>query len=151
MSHVERIDDRELLEQVLSRAPVCRLGLLDGDVPYIVPMNFVYEDSCFYLHSRKSGKKIDLLNKNNKVCIEIELVGDLITGDTPCEYGYSFKSVIAAGTAEILEEQEEKQAALSKITQKYTDSGWNFNDSDLDSVAVIRITVDTISCKQSLP
>lgn len=151
MSHIQLIDDQESLEQILSLAPVCRLALLDGDVPYVVPMNFVYEDSSFYLHSRKSGKKIDLLGKNNKVCIETEILGDLIAGDTPCDYGYSFKSVIAAGTAEILEEQELKQTALLKISQKYTGGVWEFDESALDSVAVIRVTVDTITGKQSLP
>lgn len=151
MSHVQRIDDRESLEQILSIAPVCRLALLDGDLPYIVPMNFVYEGSSFYLHSRKSGKKIDLLRKNKKVCIETEILGDLISGETPCDYGYTFKSVIASGTAEILEERELKQTALSKISQKYTGSGWEFDESALDSVAVIRVTVDSITGKQCLP
>ena len=34
----KEIKDPALIEQILSTSEVCRIGLLDGDRPYIVPM-----------------------------------------------------------------------------------------------------------------
>ena len=42
--------------------------MIDGDEPYVVPMNYGYtlEDGelCIYLHGATVGRKIDIMKKN---------------------------------------------------------------------------------------
>ena len=45
------------LEVILQKAKVCRLGLLDGDLPYIVPINYGYNTGEIFIHAAKEGKK----------------------------------------------------------------------------------------------
>ena len=45
------------IEAIIRKAAVCRLGILDGDTPTIVPLCFGYRDNTLYFHGAvKSGK-----------------------------------------------------------------------------------------------
>ena len=60
----KEIKDKKEIEQIFKEAHVCRLGMVDGKIPYIVPMNFGYRDNILYFHSALSGRKIDILKNN---------------------------------------------------------------------------------------
>ncbi|HNU36390.1 MAG TPA: pyridoxamine 5'-phosphate oxidase family protein, partial [Methanomassiliicoccales archaeon] len=68
MRKAEReIMDQGELEEVIRRAEVCRLAMVDDGKPYIVPMNFGYRNGCLYFHCAKEGRKLDVLRENPKV------------------------------------------------------------------------------------
>lgn len=148
--------DRELtvkadLEEILRKAFVCHLGLVDGDQPYVVPVNFAYEDGHIYLHGAAEGRKLDLIRKNNKVCFEMELFSsEIIKNDgQPCNWGTAFQSVIGTGTAKIVEDQEEKIKDLNIIVKRFSngEGGFTFPESELVNTAVIDITITEMSGK----
>ncbi|MFO7911688.1 MAG: pyridoxamine 5'-phosphate oxidase family protein, partial [Desulfotignum sp.] len=91
------------IEQILKQAQVCRLGFVDNNVPYIVPMNYGYQDQALYFHSAPEGRKIDLIRANPLVCFEVDELVKMNKAARACDWGVSFKSVIGTGTARILE------------------------------------------------
>lgn len=149
-----RRKDREItnqaeIEAVLKKAFVCHLGLADGDQPYVVPMNYGYEDGHIYLHGADEGKKIDILKKNDKVCFEMELFQSEIIkgGDQPCDWGTAFRSVIGFGTAKLLENAEDKTRALNVILKAHDDRSFTFPEEMLKMTAVIDITIREMTGK----
>jgi len=149
-----RRKDREMtsradIEAVLNKAFVCHLGLTDGDQPYIVPMNFGYEDGHIYLHGAAEGRKIDLIRKNNKVCFEMELFQSEVVknGDQPCDWGTVFRSVIGFGTARILEDTAEKIKGLNAIVKPHDGRAFTFPEAMLNETAVIEITISEMTGK----
>ncbi|WP_317063690.1 pyridoxamine 5'-phosphate oxidase family protein [Methanoculleus caldifontis] len=93
----KEITDPALLSAVLREAFVCRLGLVDGDRPYVVPMNFAHSGGCLYLHSAGEGRKIEILGRNNRVCFEAETGVELVRAEKACDFGARYLSVIGAG------------------------------------------------------
>ncbi|MDK2979333.1 MAG: uncharacterized protein PWP52_2047, partial [Bacteroidales bacterium] len=69
---IQDIVGMDELEAVIKKCKVCRVGMVDGDNPYVLAMNFGYEDQTIWLHCAKEGKKIDILKRNNKVCLEFD-------------------------------------------------------------------------------
>ncbi len=67
------IRDQAGIQEILEKGLVCRLGLYDGQYPYVVPMNFGYRDGRIYFHCAAEGRKIDILQKNDRVCIEVDI------------------------------------------------------------------------------
>ncbi|MGA9100220.1 MAG: pyridoxamine 5'-phosphate oxidase family protein [Methanotrichaceae archaeon] len=57
---------------LLSAGIYGRLGLSLNDLPYIVPMSYVYSNGRIYLHSRGKGKKVEFATKNPFVCFEVD-------------------------------------------------------------------------------
>ena len=149
-----RRKDREItnmadIESVLKKAFVCHLGLSDGDQPYIVPMNYGYEEGHIYVHGAAEGRKIDMIRKNNKVCFEMELFQSEIIkgGDQPCDWGTAFQSVIGFGTAELLQTSEEKTRALNIIIKSHDNRSFTFTEAMLKETAVIDITIKEMTGK----
>ena len=142
------ITDRAEIESILHEATVCRIGLADDDGPYVVPVCFGYEDRSVYIHSAPEGKKLVMLEKNPRCCFEVDICGQVIRGDRPCSWGMRYRSVIGYGRAAILTDPDEKRHGLSCIMHHYDDGTYVFSDSDLMSVTVIRIAVESMTGKK---
>ena len=144
----KEITDSGEIERVIKKATVCRLGLVDKDEAYIVPVNFGYERNAIYFHSAVEGRKVELIKRNNKVCFEIEAdVGIEKTDKSNCSVHY--RSVIGTGRAYILESNEKKLRGLKSIMRQCTGGEYSFLEERLDSVVVVEIKIENITGKQS--
>jgi nitroimidazol reductase NimA-like FMN-containing flavoprotein (pyridoxamine 5'-phosphate oxidase superfamily) len=138
------------LEVILKKAKICRLGLLDVNVPYIVPVHYGYNNKNLYIHAAKEGKKIDLIKEKPKVCFEVELDHKIRNTGIPCNWSTSYKSIIGYGTASILTNTEEKKKALKILINHYAhETVYDFSIKMVDSVAIIKISIDKMTGKQS--
>jgi len=120
MRRAEReVKGTENITEIIDQCKVLRLGMCDGDLPYVVPMNFGYETKGdtlhVYLHCSKVGKKLDVLRENNKVCFEMDAEHAIVPGEKGCDYGFKFASVIGFGIAAFTEDHEEKRHALGML------------------------------------
>ena len=148
---LKEITDPAVIDQLLKKASVCHLGLSDNGQPYVVPMNYGYADKCFYLHCATEGRKLAVISRNNRVCVEVVVEYALESADVPCNWATRFTSVIGFGLAVILEDPLEKEIALNKLMQGYTGTDANvFSPHALKRVCVIRVDVDDIRAKGSV-
>jgi nitroimidazol reductase NimA-like FMN-containing flavoprotein (pyridoxamine 5'-phosphate oxidase superfamily) len=143
------ITDRTAIEGILSEARICRIGLAEEGEPYIVPMSFGYESGAIYLHSAVEGKKIRMIGNNPRCCFEVDFCDGIVKGDRPCSWGIRYRSVIGFGRAVILTDPAEKKHGLNCIMRQYQGGGHDFSDKDLNNVAVIRISVESMTGKMS--
>jgi len=147
----KEIKSAELLSQIIKKCQVCRLGLSQDNVPYIVPVSFGYDGKSLYFHSAKDGRKIDILSMNNKVCFEFESGVEIISDeDKPCSWSFSFQSVIGFGKAEELSSREDKVKGLEYIMGQYSDKKWDFSKIPIDKICVWIINIESMTGKQSL-
>jgi nitroimidazol reductase NimA-like FMN-containing flavoprotein (pyridoxamine 5'-phosphate oxidase superfamily) len=156
MKRVEKeIQNQEILEELLLGARICRIGLgpvsaeMDWNgYPYVVPLHFAYSGGRIYLHSAREGRKIDMLRRNPRVCVEIDEYLGLIPAEKACEYGSRYRSLIAFGRAQVVEAEEEKRQALRLLMDKYTGRSFDFSNREVSSVGIIEIQLEEISGKQ---
>ena len=145
----KEIKDKSAIDEILSQAAVCRIAMCDGDVPYVVPMSFGYEDGCLHLHSALEGRKIDVLKHNPIVCFELEIGQELVGDENPCKTSLKYRSVIGYGRAVFVEDREEKKRSLDAIVRHYSGETYNYPEESLNEVAIIRIHVESMTGKQS--
>ena len=157
-----RRKDREVTEMEgnptdFDECKVCRIGIMDENGPYIVPVNYGYvrEEGkvILYIHGAREGKKIDLIRKNANVGVEIDYRHELVEGDTACQYSYYYASIIGKGTASIIDNPREKLQALNVIMKHQT--GRTFDEFQKNpnlekAVAIIRIDLNEYSCKKHI-
>ncbi|MDW7739772.1 MAG: pyridoxamine 5'-phosphate oxidase family protein [Bacillota bacterium] len=108
------------INEILTKAPVGNLALAMEDVPYTIPMNFVYHQGKIYFHCKPEGRKINYLEANPKACFQVSEVGEMIRGKNPCKYGYKFRSVTVEGVMQEVKEYQDKLDALEILSVKYT-------------------------------
>lgn len=143
------IQDREAIDAIIRECRVCRLGLTDGKDPYVVPLSFGYDGDAFYFHGASAGKKLDLLRQNSRVCVELDILDELRPSEEACRWSAGYRSVIGFGTAEILTDLESKRRALTVIMAQYSGGSYSFTDKALEGTAVIKMTIASITGKQS--
>jgi nitroimidazol reductase NimA-like FMN-containing flavoprotein (pyridoxamine 5'-phosphate oxidase superfamily) len=143
------VTDPVAIEAIIAAARVCRLAMCDRGRPYVVPLCFGYQDRVFYFHSAAQGRKLDVLNANPRVCVELESDVTLQPADKPCEWGMGFNSVIAFGTARRVSDPDEKRRALDAIMNHYGDGPWTYSEKVSAATVVIRVDVDEITAKHS--
>ncbi len=100
-----------------------------------------------YLHAATAGYKLDLIRKNPKVFFEMECDVTPFEGKTACHYGTSYSSIMGRGRATILEDVEEKKAAMTTLMKTQTGQKFEFTDRLVSVVSIIRIDVAEYTAK----
>ena len=148
-----QVTDPGIIEDILSRCTVCRLGLRDGDQVYIVPLNFGWEAEdgryTFYFHGAAEGRKLDLLRANGRAGFELDTGYRLHPADRACGWSTAFQSIIGEGPVSFVEDPAEKRRALGRILVHNTGrEDWEFPDAMLNATCVYRLTAEELSCKE---
>jgi len=151
MNRAEKeIVNLEEIMDIMRRAQICRMALVDGARPYIVPVNFVVMDKHLYFHCARRGKKIDILQKNNNVCFAMDVDTQIIAGKTPCAWGMKYLSVIGYGRAFFVTADAEKVKALNMLMEKYAGAGdYTFPEEILQKTVIVGVAIETLTGKKS--
>ena len=148
--HDKEIPDREEIDRIIRSAMVCRIAFADGDEPYVVPVSFGYDGESLYIHTAKTGRKLDFIEANNRVCFELEGHISLEAGDRDaCTWTFAFESVIGYGTISELGTSEEKARGLNQIMLHYSGRKWEIEPSATGTTRVWRIYIESITGKRS--
>lgn len=136
----------DAMEDIIARCSFCSMGMVDKDTkPYVLHMNFGYEDGVLYLHSAPKGKKIDVLQNNNNVCLAFSTdhVLEHQNADVACSYSMKYRSVLVFGKIEFIDELSEKRRILNIIMKQYTGRfDYEYSDPAAKNVAVYKVIIE---------
>ena len=123
---------------LLGACRIGRLGCIDTGEPYVVPINYVFEDELIYSHSLP-GRKIEALRANPRACLQV----DEIDND------FSWRSVIAYGSFEEIRTPGERRSILGKLMARFPQltpvESVMAQDASAPDTVVFRIRVDRIT------
>lgn len=154
-----RRKDREVTDfhkiiQFIDSCDILRIGLADGDFPYIVPLNFAYtvegEQICFYIHGAKAGRKYELLRKNPHCSFEMDIPLKMECLTKERDVTMRYRSVMGTAEAVFLEGEEKERAVDEIIMARYEETkSFSYNKNVLPRTAVIRLKVLEINAKEN--
>lgn len=142
------IKDRSEIDAILHEGKVMRLALVDGDMPFLVPVNYAYDGTHLFFHSAKVGAKMEILKRNSNVCFEVSLDHGVIEAENPCDFEAKHRTVIGIGKAVAVEDEAEKIAVLDRIVARFTDRKFEYPKATLAHTAVTRIEIVSVKGKK---
>jgi len=154
-----RRNDREIsnqdeIESIIKKADVCRVALIDGDLPYIVALNFGYKPgnpSVIYFHCAKTGRKIDIIKKNNNACFQMDVEHELISAEKACGFTMKYKSIVGYGKIFHVLDKTEKAEGLNLLMKQYTQKGdYIFDEKVMKVTTILKLEISEISAKQKV-
>jgi nitroimidazol reductase NimA-like FMN-containing flavoprotein (pyridoxamine 5'-phosphate oxidase superfamily) len=144
------ITDPAQLPEIIRKSPVMRLALCLDGAPYVIPLSHGYDGEHIYFHCAPEGLKTDILAQNPRVCCLFEAQAELRRkGDSPCDWGFDYATVIVHGLAARVEDPEAKLAALQIITENYAKDAPRVPEKKLGGVDVWKIEVLEMTGKKS--
>ena len=144
----DRLLDEERAREILATAEYGVLSMkgVDGK-PYGVPVNFVWDVDCVYIHCAPEGKKLEAIDIYDDVSMCIVGKVELL----PSEFTTRYESVILTGTATIISDEEEREQAIELLIDKYSPNdkalGMKYAAKSLYRTEFIRIDIETFSGK----
>lgn len=153
-----RITDRKIIEAILSANNVARIALHDEPYPYIVAMNYGFEwtdELVFYFHMAVRGHRINLIQKNPHVSMNISSFLDRVGYKPYRNEGHDYRSVNIFGCAEIISPVDNpdeflhgfsfllKNNARPKLTK--------ITEDMKKRLFILKITADHITAKAQYP
>ncbi|MEP7318063.1 MAG: pyridoxamine 5'-phosphate oxidase family protein [Panacibacter sp.] len=121
------------IEALLYEQLIGRIGCNADDVTYVVPISYAYDGDCVYAHTYE-GMKIQMMRKKPKVCFQVDDMHDMA----------NWKSVIAWGEFEELQNEKERTYALEKLINRsipfissettYLSPYWPFRSKDINEI-----------------
>ena len=154
------IKSRAEIDRILERGRVGRMASNGADgYPYITPVNYVYQNGKIYFHCARAGEKLDNIRRDARVCFEVDIPLAYLDlgyyGDNPesCGVTQFYQCVIIRGRAEIVEDEDEKAAALNGLVASHEPEGRRFQKVTPETKAfdlcdVVAVRIDSISGKQ---
>ncbi|MCP4705249.1 MAG: pyridoxamine 5'-phosphate oxidase family protein [candidate division Zixibacteria bacterium] len=144
------ITDQKIIDQIIANSTFCHMALSDGNQPYIVPVNFGRKENSIYIHAAYEGRKIDILKKNNNVCLLFEVEQELENkGKEACKWGTKYRSVMGFGKAYLVTDDLEKRKGLVALMTQYYDGEIELNKKSTDRCLIIRVDIDSFTGKSS--
>lgn len=144
------IENREEINAIIQSCKTCFLAMADGNMPYVLPMNFALDKDTVILHSAQSGRMWETLQKNQNVCINWIVGEELKWQDVRvgCSYRVASKSVIVEGKAEMINDFDEKTRCLKILMKQYSDREFKFGKPAVENVGIIKVAIKNITAKE---
>ena len=148
--------DREIKEfdeivKIIKKCDSLVLGLNDEGYPYLVPLNFGMdiEDGQLYLyfHCAKEGKKLDLIQKDNRATFEMDCNHNFILYEERMSCTMGYESVIGQGIIEIVAE-DKKYDTLKILMRQYHAEDFQFNTDMIKVTTLLRLKVEQLTGKR---
>jgi nitroimidazol reductase NimA-like FMN-containing flavoprotein (pyridoxamine 5'-phosphate oxidase superfamily) len=143
----KEVTDRKEIDAVINGAMVCRVGLVDGDEAYIVPMNFGYSEGCLWFHCALEGRKMRLIERTGKACFEIDIDEGLVLDKDAYRCSNNFRCVMGTGRIGIVTSAEERAKGVEVLMRHYHPGEYVVTDKCMGKTAVIKLEIESISCK----
>jgi uncharacterized protein len=144
---IKDISGKQEMLEIINKCKVCHVGFVDGSTPYVLAFNFGYKDDAIILHCAKEGYKLDVIKKNNQVCIEFDTDHDLFARheEVACSWRMRYKSVIIWGKAEIVDDYNEKVNGLKIFMKNYSDMEFDFSIPSVNNINIIKINIEKMT------
>jgi nitroimidazol reductase NimA-like FMN-containing flavoprotein (pyridoxamine 5'-phosphate oxidase superfamily) len=142
------ITDREEIDAIIRSANLMHIALVDGDMPFLVPVFYAFDGLALYFHSAQAGTKIEILKRNTNICFEISIDQGFIESTEACDFEAKHRTVIGIGKAVFVEDEAEKIKALDLIVAHFSRKRFEYPKTNLGHTAVIRIDIDSIKGKK---
>lgn len=140
------MDDEEI-EDLIEKQFMCRIAFKGEDYPYLAPFRYIVVDDTLYFHFTDYGKKMKLLSRDNRACVQVESY-------KPDLSVYNFISY--RGRLQKVEDENERRRAIRlfresgerKLSKKFLaahgfdpDEGWGQFSPEKDLVIVKLVEV----------
>lgn len=97
------------MERLIREQMLCRIAFKGAEYPYIAPFQYVFMDGTLYFHFTDYGKKMKLLERDKRVCVEIEKFRPDLS-----EYNF----VVFRGTLKVVEDPLERAKVIKKMAKE---------------------------------
>jgi nitroimidazol reductase NimA-like FMN-containing flavoprotein (pyridoxamine 5'-phosphate oxidase superfamily) len=116
--------DRETIYGILDEGFICHVGFAPEGQPFVIPTGYARVDDKLYIHGSQASRMLRTLSRGVDVCVTVTIVDGLVLARSAFHHSMNYRSVVVFGRATLVEEREEKMAALRALSEHIIHGRW---------------------------
>jgi len=143
--------DRGIVYKILDEGFVCHVGFTADHQTFVIPTMYARVGDAICFHGSAASRMLRGVGGGLNVCVTVTLADGLVLARSVFNHSMNYRSVVALGIAAIVDEPDEKLAALQAFTEKILPGRWNDarrpNEKELKATTILRLPLTEVSAK----
>ena len=116
--------DRETVYGILDEGFICHVGFAPEGQPFVIPTGYARDGDTLYIHGSAASRMLRTLSTGLDVCVTVTIIDGLVLARSAFHHSMNYRSVVIFGRAKLVEDREEKRAALLALSEHIIRGRW---------------------------
>src|SRR5689334_23081253 len=143
--------DRETVYGILDEGFICHVGFAPEGRPVVIPTGYARAGDKLYIHGSQASRMLRTLAGGVDACVTVTIVDGLVLARSAFHHSMNYRSVLVFGRATLVDEPQEKYAALLALSEHIVRGRWadvrEPNEQELKQTTVLCLPLDKASAK----
>lgn len=143
--------DREVINKILDEGFICHVGFVADGAPVVIPTGYGRIGDTLYIHGSAASRMLRTLQHGVELCITVTLVDGLVLARSAFNHSMNYRSVVAFGTATLVDDYDEKMRALTAISEQIVRGRWEDarkpTTQEMKATTVLAMPLTEVSAK----
>lgn len=143
--------DRETVHAILDAGLMCHVGYVIDGYPYVTPTAYWRKGDRVYWHGSSASKMLRHLKSGPRVCFTVALMDGLVLARSGFHTSVNYRTVMAFGHAEVVEDEADKLAALEDMMERIVPGRWTGlkppTKQEIKATTVVSLKLEEVAAK----
>src|SRR5262245_50089009 len=116
--------DRETVYGILDEGFICHVGFAPEGQPFVIPTGYARDGDKLYIHGSQASRMLRALSGGVAACVTVTIIDGLVLARSAFHHSMNYRSVVVFGRATLVEDREEKLAALVALSEHIIRGRW---------------------------
>ncbi len=143
--------DHEVVHAILDEGFICHVGFVVDGQPIVIPTGYGRIGDKLYIHGSQASRMLRTLKTGVAACVTVTLVDGLVLARSAFHHSINYRSVVIFGNATLVEDAQEKLAALLAFSEHVIRGRWDDvrqpTEQELKATTVLVLPLEEVSAK----
>ena len=143
--------DHEVVHAILDEGFICHVDFVVDGQPIVIPTGYGRIGDKLYIHGSQASRMLRTLKTGVAACVTVTLVDGLVLARSAFHHSINYRSVVIFGNATLVEDAQEKLAALLAFSEHVIRGRWNDvrepTEQELKATTVLVLPLEEVSAK----
>ncbi len=143
--------DGDLIASILDEALICHVGFVHDGAPVVIPTIHARVGDTLYLHGSPASRMLRSMRAGVEISVNVTIVDGLVIARAAFHNSLNYRSVVIFGSPRVVDDSDEKWAALEAITDHVVSGRWAdsrpMNDKEFKGTLVVALPINEASAK----
>jgi nitroimidazol reductase NimA-like FMN-containing flavoprotein (pyridoxamine 5'-phosphate oxidase superfamily) len=116
--------DRETVYEILDEGFICHVGFAPEGQPFVIPTGYARDGDKLYIHGSQASRMLRTLSGGVDACVTVTIIDGLVLARSAFHHSMNYRSVVIFGRATLVDDPEEKMAALLALSEHFVRGRW---------------------------
>src|SRR2546430_4074338 len=116
--------ERDVINQILDEGFICHIGFAIDGQPFVIPTGYARAGDKLFIHGSQASRMLRALKEGIDACVTVTLIDGLVQARAAFHHSMNYRSVVVFGRAALIEDRQEKLAALYALSEHMIPGRW---------------------------